>query len=194
MCLCSTMKKGIFFFLVLILFFFSRLGIQTDIESDKNTAEEVNDYLGRAIDARSIDRLRSEHCKRFLLTFREPNIEGKVRQSSQVSVKDWVEPKREMNRKCFTSRLTHKSFWGLSWSIFIYLFFSSFPKKEIKCWRPISCVLLWFSLPWWNFNELLYRGNIIEYQMQLFTFNFQLNTKSKVCCKSEGIHFRNVCY
>ena len=149
--------------------------------------------MGRAIDARSIDRLRSEHCKRFLLTFREPNIEGKVRQSSQVSVKDWVEPKREMNRKCFTSRLTYKSFWGLSWSIFIYLFFS-FPKKEIKCWRPISCVLLWFSLPWWNFNELLYRGNIIEYQMKLFTFNFQLNTKSKVCYKSEGIHFRNVCY
>ena len=90
MFLCSTIKKGTHFFFVLILFFFflSRLGIQTDIESDKNTAEEVNDYLGRAIDARSIDRLRSEHCKRFLLTFREPNIEGKVRQSSQVSVKD----------------------------------------------------------------------------------------------------------
>ena len=86
-CLCSTIKRD-FFPLVLILFFFFRLGIQTDIESDKNTAEEVNDYLGRAIDARSIDRLRSEHCKRFLLTFREPNIEGKVRQSSQVSVKD----------------------------------------------------------------------------------------------------------
>ena len=54
-----------------------RLGIQTEIE-DKNTAEEVNDYLGRAIDARSIDRLRSEHCKRFLLTFRDPKVEVKV--------------------------------------------------------------------------------------------------------------------
>ena len=55
-----------------------RLGIQSDIDGDKNTAEEVNDYLGRAIDARSIDRLRAEHCKRFLLTFRDPKVEVKV--------------------------------------------------------------------------------------------------------------------
>ena len=55
-----------------------RLGIQTEDATDKNTAEEVNDYLGRAIDARSIDRLRSEHCKRFLLTFRDPKVEVKV--------------------------------------------------------------------------------------------------------------------
>jgi adenylate cyclase 5 len=38
----------------------------------------VNDYLGRAIDARSIDRLRADHCKRFLLTFRDANVESKV--------------------------------------------------------------------------------------------------------------------
>ena len=56
-----------------------RLGIQTEVDTDKNTAEEVNDYLGRAIDARSIDRLRSEHCKRFLLTFRDPKVEVKVK-------------------------------------------------------------------------------------------------------------------
>ncbi len=55
-----------------------RLGLNSELDSDKNTAEEVNDYLGRAIDARSIDRLRSEHCKKFLLTFREPGIEAKV--------------------------------------------------------------------------------------------------------------------
>ena len=54
------------------------IGIQTEDATDKNTAEEVNDYLGRAIDARSIDRLRSEHCKRFLLTFRDPKVEVKV--------------------------------------------------------------------------------------------------------------------
>ena len=47
-------------------------------EEDRNTEEEVNDYLGRAIDARSIDRLRSDHCKRFLLTFRDANVEAKV--------------------------------------------------------------------------------------------------------------------
>lgn len=32
----------------------------------------------RAIDARSIDRLRSEHCTPFILTFRRPDIEEKV--------------------------------------------------------------------------------------------------------------------
>ncbi|RXN31365.1 adenylate cyclase type 5 isoform X2 [Labeo rohita] len=50
---------------------------------DKNTQEnlnpedEVDEFLGRAIDARSIDRLRSEHVKKFLLTFREPDLEKK---------------------------------------------------------------------------------------------------------------------
>ncbi|XP_019956209.2 adenylate cyclase type 5 isoform X2 [Paralichthys olivaceus] len=55
---------------------------------DKNTQEnlnpedEVDEFLGRAIDARSIDRLRSEHVKKFLLTFREPDLEKKY--SKQV--------------------------------------------------------------------------------------------------------------
>ncbi|TNN03616.1 hypothetical protein fugu_000645 [Takifugu bimaculatus] len=58
---------------------------------DKNTQEnmnpedEVDEFLGRAIDARSIDRLRSEHVKRFLLTFREPDLEKKY--SKQVDSK-----------------------------------------------------------------------------------------------------------
>uniref|UniRef100_A0A8C2UJ33 Adenylate cyclase type 5 n=1 Tax=Coturnix japonica TaxID=93934 RepID=A0A8C2UJ33_COTJA len=55
---------------------------------DKNTQEsmnpedEVDEFLGRAIDARSIDRLRSEHVRKFLLTFREPDLEKKY--SKQV--------------------------------------------------------------------------------------------------------------
>ncbi|XP_038607299.1 adenylate cyclase type 5 [Tachyglossus aculeatus] len=55
---------------------------------DKNTQEnmnpedEVDEFLGRAIDARSIDRLRSEHVRKFLLTFREPDLERKY--SKQV--------------------------------------------------------------------------------------------------------------
>uniref|UniRef100_A0A6I8PB19 Adenylate cyclase type 5 n=1 Tax=Ornithorhynchus anatinus TaxID=9258 RepID=A0A6I8PB19_ORNAN len=55
---------------------------------DKNTQEnmnpedEVDEFLGRAIDARSIDRLRSEHVRKFLLTFREPDLEQKY--SKQV--------------------------------------------------------------------------------------------------------------
>ncbi|CAL4066484.1 unnamed protein product, partial [Meganyctiphanes norvegica] len=52
-----------------------RLGLSDN--DSKNTGEEVNDYLARAIDARSIDRLRTEHCRRFLLTFRKSNVEEK---------------------------------------------------------------------------------------------------------------------
>ncbi|XP_078465274.1 adenylate cyclase type 5 [Lampetra planeri] len=42
--------------------------------------DEVNEFLGRAIDARSIDRLRSEHVKKILLTFRKPELEEKYSQ------------------------------------------------------------------------------------------------------------------
>ena len=74
----GTSHFTLFCFIYFIFSLFSRLGIQSDVDGDKNTAEEVNDYLGRAIDARSIDRLRAEHCKRFLLTFRDPKVEIKV--------------------------------------------------------------------------------------------------------------------
>ncbi|XP_074659501.1 adenylate cyclase type 5-like [Tubulanus polymorphus] len=53
----------------------SKLGYGTNAQKDPE--DEVNDYLGRAIDARSIDRLRSEHCKGFFLTFRKPDLERK---------------------------------------------------------------------------------------------------------------------
>ena len=55
--------------------FFSRLLPGSE---KKTTAEEVDDYLARAIDARSIDRLRNQHCRRLLLTFNSPHIEQKV--------------------------------------------------------------------------------------------------------------------
>lgn len=57
--------------------FSSRLGFGEAIE-EKNPEDEVNDYLMRAIDARSIDRLRSEHCRAFVLTFKKPGVETKV--------------------------------------------------------------------------------------------------------------------
>lgn len=47
-------------------------------QENLNPEDEVDEFLGRAIDARSIDRLRSEHVKKFLLTFREPDLEKKV--------------------------------------------------------------------------------------------------------------------
>ena len=58
-----------------ILYF--RLGFGDDQEV-KNTEEEVIIYLGRAIDARSIDRQKSEHVKGFFLTFRKEDLEKRV--------------------------------------------------------------------------------------------------------------------
>ncbi|CAB1347058.1 unnamed protein product [Coregonus sp. 'balchen'] len=48
------------------------------MQENLNPEDEVDEFLGRAIDARSIDRLRSEHVKKFLLTFREPDLEKKI--------------------------------------------------------------------------------------------------------------------
>ncbi|XP_065217614.1 adenylate cyclase type 5 isoform X2 [Planococcus citri] len=39
--------------------------------------DEVNEYLLRAIDARSIDRLRTQYCRPFTLSFRDKSIEKK---------------------------------------------------------------------------------------------------------------------
>lgn len=55
----------------------ARLGF-SDSNDAKDPEDEVNDYLMRAIDARSIDRLRSEHCKSVLLSFKKADIEKKV--------------------------------------------------------------------------------------------------------------------
>ncbi|MBN3282432.1 ADCY5 cyclase, partial [Polyodon spathula] len=57
-------------------------GSVLNTQESMNPEDEVDEFLGRAIDARSIDRLRSEHVKKFLLTFREPDLEKKY--SKQV--------------------------------------------------------------------------------------------------------------
>uniref|UniRef100_G1PB15 Adenylate cyclase type 5 n=1 Tax=Myotis lucifugus TaxID=59463 RepID=G1PB15_MYOLU len=63
-----------------------RMGFGTpkdqNAQESANPEDEVDEFLGRAIDARSIDRLRSEHVRKFLLTFREPDLEKKY--SKQV--------------------------------------------------------------------------------------------------------------
>lgn len=40
--------------------------------------DEVDEFLGRAIDARSINQLRKDHVKKFLLTFQTASLEKKV--------------------------------------------------------------------------------------------------------------------
>ncbi|XP_061683903.1 adenylate cyclase type 6-like [Syngnathoides biaculeatus] len=42
-----------------------------------NPEDEVDEFLGRAIDARSIDQLRKDHVKNFLLTFQTTELEKK---------------------------------------------------------------------------------------------------------------------
>lgn len=44
----------------------------------KDIESEVNEYLSRAIDARSVDRLRAEHVKGIFMKFRKKSIEEKV--------------------------------------------------------------------------------------------------------------------
>lgn len=44
-----------------------------------NPEDEVDEFLGRAIDARSIDQLRKDHVKKFLLTFQTSSLEKKVK-------------------------------------------------------------------------------------------------------------------
>lgn len=55
----------------------NKLGICDKQDVKTAEEEEVNLYLVKAIDARSIDRLRSDHCKRFFLTFKDEKIEKK---------------------------------------------------------------------------------------------------------------------
>lgn len=53
---------------------------------EKNPEDEVNEYLMRAIDARSIDRLRTEHCRTILLNFRDAQKERKVNMSNNIQI------------------------------------------------------------------------------------------------------------
>lgn len=68
-----------------VFIFYYRLGFGDNMET-KDPDEEVNEYLGRAIDARSIDRLRSEHVKVFPLRFLKPDLEEKVNPAPNCSV------------------------------------------------------------------------------------------------------------
>lgn len=58
-----------------------------------NPEDEVDEFLGRAIDARSIDQLRKDHVKKFLLTFQTADLEKKVVCSgiSVVMYMNWMD-------------------------------------------------------------------------------------------------------
>ncbi|KAK3108058.1 hypothetical protein FSP39_000441 [Pinctada imbricata] len=54
----------------------NKLGFGDKI-GNKNPEDEVNDYLARAIDARSVDNLHSQHVRPFFLSFRKAKLEEK---------------------------------------------------------------------------------------------------------------------
>ncbi|KAG5838235.1 hypothetical protein ANANG_G00221630 [Anguilla anguilla] len=63
---------------------FRQMGIDETSSKDNRGAQEaldpedeVDEFLGRAIDARSIDQLRKDHVKKFLLTFQTAELEKK---------------------------------------------------------------------------------------------------------------------
>ncbi|XP_047663145.1 adenylate cyclase type 6 isoform X2 [Tachysurus fulvidraco] len=63
---------------------FRQMGIDEASSKDNRSAQEalnpedeVDEFLGRAIDARSIDQLRKDHVKKFLLRFQTPVLEKK---------------------------------------------------------------------------------------------------------------------
>ncbi|XP_053564033.1 adenylate cyclase type 6 isoform X3 [Bombina bombina] len=62
---------------------FRQMGIDESSKDNRNAQEplnpedEVDEFLARAIDARSIDQLRKDHVKKFLLTFQTPDLEKK---------------------------------------------------------------------------------------------------------------------
>ncbi|XP_044535570.1 adenylate cyclase type 6 [Gracilinanus agilis] len=62
---------------------FRQMGIDDSSKDNRgvqealNPEDEVDEFLSRAIDARSIDQLRKDHVRRFLLTFQTPELEKK---------------------------------------------------------------------------------------------------------------------
>lgn len=60
-----------------------------DKKDAKSPEEEVNEYLVKAIDARSIDRLRTDHCRRFFLTFKDEEVEKKYCQEPDPMLKTY---------------------------------------------------------------------------------------------------------
>uniref|UniRef100_A0A3B5LYI5 Adenylate cyclase type 6 n=1 Tax=Xiphophorus couchianus TaxID=32473 RepID=A0A3B5LYI5_9TELE len=51
--------------------------VSRGVQEAMNPEDEVDEFLGRAIDARSIDQLRKDHVKKFLLTFQTSSLEKK---------------------------------------------------------------------------------------------------------------------
>lgn len=102
-------------------------------QESANPEDEVDEFLGRAIDARSIDRLRSEHVRKFLLTFREPDLEKKVQQHP-----GWEGGPRQNQDQCEENKAAGGSLsclHGLGRSPSCHLIFPSSDAALPRRWR-----------------------------------------------------------
>lgn len=78
----KNLNMHLYFFIIAkcekILINLHRFGFGDSSEGAKDPEDEVNEYLMRAIDARSIDHLRAEHCQSLFLSFKDQALEKKV--------------------------------------------------------------------------------------------------------------------
>lgn len=97
------------------------------VQEAMNPEDEVDEFLGRAIDARSIDQLRKDHVKKFLLTFQTSSLEKKVQADYHL---------------CFFS---FDKAAAHSWRSFLFLFPSQYSKKvDDRFGGYVACTLLVF--------------------------------------------------
>lgn len=96
----------------------------------KDPEDEVNEYLMRAIDARSIDRLRSEHCKSILLSFKKNSIEQKVNGVKLMAMEN-------RSLASLSTELTHP--------VVVFFFTFSTYRNRIECCTYISIAVFFYS-------------------------------------------------
>lgn len=101
----------------------------------------MDDFLARAIDARSIDQLRKDHVKKFLLTFQAPDLEKKVGVSLVFCYKTFLLFLKELGWKV-------AKFLSVSFFVFIH----STPKRWMVVWA-----VMWDALCLSSSASVLFR-------------------------------------
>ena len=113
--------------------FCNRLGFGETTETKKDPEDEVNEYLMRAIDARSIDRLRAEYCTPFILTFRLSDIEDKVNLPLSLSLWRNSFSQSQLWNLLFTSSIYNPTIRiFLLWKVSKIYFFTTFRKQQFS--------------------------------------------------------------
>lgn len=129
------------------------------VQETLNPEDEVDDFLGRAIDARSIDQLRKDHVKKFLLTFQTADLEKKV---GSCLVFCW---KKQQHFLPFEMELDCEVAWFSPFS-----FFHSTPKRWTVVWE-----VMWEALYLYSFASVSFRWSFSQSKCSLWQFEFPGN-------------------